>query len=95
MKSVNVAELRSNLSSYLSQVKAGQEIVVRERNEPIARIIPLKPLSDEEKELLTLAAEGKARLGEGAIGEEFWELPGPNVSLDVLRRVMEEERDED
>lgn len=94
MKSVNVAELRSNLSSYLSEVKAGQEIVVRDRNEPIARIIPLKPLSDDEKELLALAAEGKARLGEGAIGEEFWELPGPNIPLDVLRRVMKEERRE-
>lgn len=95
MKSVNVAELRNKLSSYLNEVKAGQEIVVSERNEPIARIIPLKPPSDDEKELLALAAAGKVRLGEGPIGEDFWELPGPNVPPDVLRRVMEEERDED
>lgn len=95
MKSVNVAELRSKLSSYLDEVKAGQEIVVSERNEPIVRMIPMKPLSDDEKELLVLAAAGKARLGEGAIGEDFWELPGPSIPADVLRRVMEEERDED
>ncbi len=49
-------------------------------------------LSDDEKELLALAAEGKARLGEGAIDDEFWELPGPDVPLEVLQRVMEEER---
>ena len=92
MKSVNVAEFRNNLSSYLSEVKAGQEIVVRDRTGPIAQIIPLKPLSEDERELLALAVEGKARLGEGAIGEEFWELPGPYVPLEILRRVMEEER---
>lgn len=92
MKRVNVAELRNKLSSYLNEVKAGQEIVVRERNEPIAVILPLKPVSDDEKELLALAAAGKVRLGEGAIGEDFWELPGPDVPPDVLRRVMEAER---
>jgi hypothetical protein len=52
-------------------------------------------LSEDEKELLALAAAGKARLGEGAIDEEFWGLPGPDIPLDVLRRVMEEERKEE
>ena len=94
MKSVKVAELRNNLSAYLNEVKAGEEFLVRERDEPIAKIIPLKRLTDDEKELLALEVEGKARIGEGVIGEDFWALPGPDVSPDILRRVMEEERDE-
>ena len=35
MKSVNIAELKSRLSKYLADVRAGEEILVRDRNQPI------------------------------------------------------------
>jgi len=95
MKSVNVAELKNRLSFYLSEVKAGEEIVVRDRNTPVARIVPLRDAHDSDDELLALAAQGKIRLGKGAIDESFWKLPAPRVPMKVLRQVVEEERDED
>ena len=36
MKSVNIAELKDRLSGYLNDVKAGEEILVRDRNQPVA-----------------------------------------------------------
>lgn len=71
MKSVNIAELKNRLSSYLTEVKAGEEILVRDRNLPIARIVPLAQASGDE-DLLALAAQGKLRLGEGTIDDSFW-----------------------
>ena len=95
MKSVNIAELKNRLSVYLNDVKAGEEILVRDRNEPVARIIPLARSGDEEEELTSLAAQGKVRLGNGVLEESFWEMPAPRVPAAALRRAVEQERNED
>ncbi|MGH2794931.1 MAG: type II toxin-antitoxin system Phd/YefM family antitoxin [Actinomycetota bacterium] len=44
MKSVKIAELKNHLSEHLRSVEAGDEIVVTDRNRPIARIIPISPV---------------------------------------------------
>ena len=93
MQSVNIAELKDNLSRYLNAVREGGEIIIRDRNKAIAKIVPIAPGEDAESERLTLAAEGKLRLGEGPVEDDFFELPAPKVSTKVLRRVMSEERD--
>ncbi|MGH9836814.1 MAG: type II toxin-antitoxin system Phd/YefM family antitoxin [Blastocatellia bacterium] len=96
MRSVNIAELKQHLSSYLKEVRAGKEIIIRDRNTPIARLVPLNYGDDQEAELLELAAQGKIRLGEGngLLDESFWDLPKPRVPMDVLQRIIKEERDE-
>ena len=94
MKSVNITELKNRLSVYLNDVKAGEEILVRDRNQPVARIVPLVRSRDEDEELLALAAQGKPRLGEGLREEFFWEIPAPRVPAAALRRAVEQERDE-
>ena len=40
MKTVKIAELKNHLSEHLRSVEAGEEIVVTDRNRPIAKIIP-------------------------------------------------------
>ena len=95
MKSVNIAELKNRLSVYLNDVKGGEEILVCDRNQPVARIIPLARSSNEDEELLALASEGKLRLGEGHVEDSFWQMPAPRVSAAILRRSVEQERDED
>lgn len=94
MKAVNITELKTHLNIYLEEVKAGEEIEVRERDHPIALIVPA-PRDEQDDELLALARQGKIRLGKGPIEDSFWELPAPEVPMDVLLRVVKEERDED
>ena len=95
MKSVNIAELKNRLSLYLNEVRAGEEILVRDRNNPIARIVPLGRSSKEDHELAALAAKGKVKLGEGEIDDSFWDLPAPRIPAAILRRALELEREED
>ena len=95
MKSVNIAELKNRLSVYLNDVKAGEEILVRDRHRPVARIVPIARSRDEDEELLARASQGKVRLGEGILEESFWEMPAPRVSAAALRRIVDQERDED
>jgi hypothetical protein len=40
MKAVNIAKLKNRLSFYLNEVKAGHEVLVRDRNNPT---MPPKP----------------------------------------------------
>lgn len=93
-KAVNIAELKNRLSVYLNEVRAGQEILVRDRNTPIARIVPIAHDGDPDDELRALAAQGKVRLAEAVMDESFWDLPAPRVSTDALRRALNREREE-
>ena len=40
MIAVNIAVLKAKLSFYLGQVKQGNEILVMDRNTPVARMLP-------------------------------------------------------
>ena len=40
MRSVNVAELKNRLSKYLRFAKEGEEIVIRARSLPVAKLVP-------------------------------------------------------
>ena len=86
--------MKNRLSLYLNDVKAGEEILVRDRNQPVALIVPLVGSRDKDEELLALASQGKLRLGQGVLEESFWEMPAPRVPAAALRRAVEKERDE-
>ena len=46
MRSVNIAELKNSLSAYLRLVRDGEEVVIRDRNRAIARIVPIEAGGD-------------------------------------------------
>jgi prevent-host-death family protein len=41
MRSVKIAELKDHLSEHLRAVEQGSEVLVTDRNRPIARIVPV------------------------------------------------------
>ncbi|MFM7737044.1 MAG: type II toxin-antitoxin system Phd/YefM family antitoxin [Alphaproteobacteria bacterium] len=43
MKSVRIADLKDHLSTHLRAVERGSSIEVRDRDRPIARIVPVSP----------------------------------------------------
>jgi len=43
MKRVNVTTLRTHLSRLLDAVRRGETVEVRDRNVPIARLVPVEP----------------------------------------------------
>jgi prevent-host-death family protein len=61
MRTVNIAELKNKLSAYLTYAKAGEEILIRDRNRPIAMLVPFVP-GDASEEELELVAQGKMTL---------------------------------
>jgi len=43
MRHVKIAQLKDHLSEHLRAVEGGEEVVVTDRNRPIARIVPATP----------------------------------------------------
>jgi prevent-host-death family protein len=62
MRSVNVAELKNRLSKYLSFAKGGEEVVIRDRNLPVARLVPFLAEGADDQELGLVAADVKELL---------------------------------
>ncbi len=93
---VGIRELRHDLSRYLSRVKAGERLVVTDRNRPVAL---LTPLPEDEDPYERLIAEGRLTPASGRIQD----LPppiklegGPPMSeiLEDLRRESWEDEPE-
>jgi prevent-host-death family protein len=72
MRHVNIADLKNQLSAYLHRVRAGEELLIRDRNIPIAKIIPLQE-EDAEADELSLVASGQMTLPKKSFREDrFW-----------------------
>ncbi len=56
MATVGIRELRQQLSKYLRRVARGEQVVVTQRGEPVALIIPPGPVQPEQ-EFLSMVRE--------------------------------------
>lgn len=92
-KSAAVAELKANLSRYLKRVKAGEEILVTERNVAVARIVPVTALASQEDRLRELERAGLAKAGPGKLPGDFWKLPRGRDAKGLTRRAVADERE--
>jgi prevent-host-death family protein len=61
MKVINVTELKAHLSKYLRMASRGTQIIVRDRDEPVAQIGPLQKESLPWRD--RLSSEGRIRRG--------------------------------
>lgn len=92
MRTVNIADLKARLSAHIQHVREGEEVLVCERNKPVARIVPClgEELSQQERELIArgvLAPPLKPRLSRS------WPKPPGKISDEVATRLWQEERE--
>lgn len=94
MRSVNVAELKNRLSTYLTFAKAGEVVVIRDRNLPVAKLIPFSADDASEAELALVAA-GAMRLPEKPLDiDQLWKMPKASVHGAAGTQAVLDERDE-
>ncbi|MBV8083187.1 MAG: type II toxin-antitoxin system prevent-host-death family antitoxin [Chloroflexi bacterium] len=94
MASVGVRELRQNASAVLRRVKAGEIVDVTERGQPVARLVPIKPLSRWDQ----LVAEGRLIPARETLEENMRKYPpvqlppGSKTASEILAEMREDER---
>lgn len=95
MRTVNIADLKNNLSAWLNQARNGEELIVKDCNRPIARLLPLTLGDDLDAEEEALVAAGLMRLPLDEKSDDFPDYSAPSVSLKSIRAAIKAERDED
>ncbi len=88
MRTTNIADLRNKLTRYLKEVQAGEEIVIRDRLRPIAKIVPFSAHEDDSD----LVAAGLIRPGTRRLPTSFWKRSGTTVPLDAIVDAVRADR---
>jgi prevent-host-death family protein len=94
VKSVPIAVLKAKLSEYLDAVKAGEEIIVTERGEPIARLLPIAQEESMEVRMIRLVAAGLVRPPVRPLSDEFWTMPMAHDPEGLVLKALLEDREE-
>jgi antitoxin (DNA-binding transcriptional repressor) of toxin-antitoxin stability system len=94
VRTVNVAKLKDQLSKYLTFAKGGEEVVIRDRNLPVAKLVPFVAAGADAQELKLVAA-GKLRLPKARLDvKQFLKIPTGKVKGNKAIRAITAERDE-
>ena len=93
MKSVNISVLKAQLSAHIQLVLRGEEVLICDRNKPVARIIPCSS-NDYAEQQQRLAARGtlvppKRRPS----GSKPWPMPPGSVSDEAMEQIWQQERE--
>jgi prevent-host-death family protein len=85
MKTAGIKDLKNRLSYYLREVKKGKKILITDRDQIIATILPVER-GEEDSRLLSLVKEGFAswRGGKPAGSHRPVKIEGRTVSKIVL-----------
>lgn len=85
MVSVKIGELRNHLSKYLNKVRKGAEILIKDRDTPIGRLVPYQERKGEEPfEIIPPPGgyEGLAKLS----------FPPLECPVDIVEFLLEDRR---
>ena len=94
MRSVNIAELKNSLSKYVTFAKEGEEIVIRDRNLPVAKLVPFSTDKATEEDLVLVAA-GLMRMPQETLRvSEFLKIPTGTVRGNACMQALIDERDQ-
>ena len=98
MKTVNIADLKNRLSAYLQLVRNGEDLLVKDRDVPVAHISPYRSGSLAEEEQLVamgiLKPPRKSIRNWNKFWQEFWAIPGANLTEKEAMQSVLDERNE-
>jgi prevent-host-death family protein len=96
MKVVTITELKDRLSALLDQVRAGETILVLDRDVPVARLVSAAAESPDDLDgrLKRLERKGIIRRGSGEYPDWLLNEPPPRLESDasIVDAVLEERR---
>src|SRR5580658_9402869 len=92
MRTVNIGELKNQLSAYLQYVRNGEEVVVKDRNTPVARILPIGSDSLAEHEARLVASGAITLPAEKMSWDELFSETGEDVSEEAIAEAVRESR---
>ncbi len=97
MKAVGVKQLKARLSEYLRSVKAGEVILVTDRDEVVAELRPPRhppPPLESEDTVQALADAGEITRARQSKGAWSWKAKGIGLAPGTTQKLLDEIRAE-
>lgn len=92
MQKVTISTLKNRLSAYLKKVRAGQTILILDRDKPIARIERVGDGSLPDDRLAELERAGLLKRASRPVSIEMLRAPAPVSGESVVDALLEERR---
>lgn len=90
MEKATISQIKNHLSAYLKKVRAGESVLILERDQPIARIERVAGKAYPEERLARLERDGLLRRSLQPVPIELLRTPAPKSKRSVLHALLEE-----
>lgn len=90
MEKASISELKNRLSEYLRKVRAGETVLILERNRPVARIERIAADSTHDDRTRRLERAGIVRRGVRRMPLSLLREDPPAVKKSVVQALLEE-----
>ena len=94
MERVSISELKNRLSAFLKKVRAGQTIVVFDRNQPVARLERIDDKGHSDDRISRLERSGLLRRSSRRPSIRFLRSQAPVPRESVVQALLEERRED-
>ena len=93
-RTVSISELKAHLSRYLDRVKAGEEVLITDRGQPVARLARVEGSERQDAHYQRLVREGRIRPPLRSLPDDFFERRLPEDPEGKALEFLIEERRE-
>lgn len=94
MKFASVSVLKAKLSQYLDAVKRGEEVLVTDRGEIVAKLSPVRGARGRASRMSQLVKSGRILPSKSDLPADFWERERPVDKTGRALAALLEEREE-
>lgn len=94
MQTTTVSQLKTSISAYLRQVKAGEELLITEHGRPVARLLPVADIASLPEHLAEMERKGLLKRAKKSLPENFWDLLRQADPKAAMRSAVSREREE-
>ena len=93
MEKATISQIKDRLSAYLRKVRAGQTILILDRDQPVARLERVGGDAPADDRLTRLEQAGLLRRATRRLSVERLRAPALRTESSLLQALLEERRD--
>ena len=90
MEKATISQLKNQLSAYLDKVKAGQTVLILDRDQPIARIEKISGAAMRDDRVSRLERAGLLKRPVGKLSISGLRSAAPRAAKSVVQALIEE-----
>lgn len=93
MEKATISELKNSLSAYLKKVRAGQSVLILDRDRPVARIERIEASAAADDPVARLERAGLVRRAREPVPMKLLRQEPPRARRSVVRALIDERRE--